>query len=212
MLRETGVHVIFGERLDLNGGVIQTANRIDSLRMESGLSIAGRMFIDATYEGDLMAKAGVSYAVGREANSVYGESINGVQFGQRHHQFKVPIDPYLIQGDPSSGLLPGIHDGDPGRDGEGDRRVQAYNFRMCMTDAAENRLPWPKPESYDPLRYELLLRYIDELADMQRELRRCTRGWDADCHRQRAQELRLDIKHCRMSINGLASTAETPAT
>jgi len=89
------------------------------------------MFIDATYEGDLMAKAGVGYHVGREANSVYNETINGVETVRTiHHQFIKNVDPYVTPGDPSSGLLPGIEK-DPGEEFSGDRKVQAYNFRMC---------------------------------------------------------------------------------
>jgi hypothetical protein len=118
------------------------------------------MFIDASYEGDLMARAGVAYHVGRESNATYGETLNGVQLGSKKHQFKVPVDPYRVPGDPNSGLLLGIHAGGPGEQGQGDHRVQAYNFRLCMTDAPENRLPFPKPAGYDPLRYELLLRYL----------------------------------------------------
>jgi hypothetical protein len=161
MLREAKVPVHFGERLDLKEGkgVAKDGNRITSITMESGLTLRGAMFIDASYEGDLMARAGVSYHVGREANATYGETVNGVFFGDKH-QFKAPVDPYVVPGDPASGLLPGIHGGDPGQAGQGDRRVQAYNFRMCMTDVPGNRIPWPRPEGYDPRRYELLLRYI----------------------------------------------------
>jgi hypothetical protein len=159
MLREAKVPVLLGERLELGRGVVKDGNRIKAIAMESGLVILGAMFIDATYEGDLMARAGVSYHVGREANATYGETLNGVYFGDKH-QFRVPVDPYVVAGDPASGLLPGIQAGDPGQAGEGDRRVQAYNFRICMTDVPANRIPWPKPEGYDPGRYELLLRYI----------------------------------------------------
>lgn len=156
-----GVTVVRGQRLDLDHGVKKTRSKIVSITMESGQSYAARVFIDASYEGDLMAKAGVSYHVGREANSVYDETLNGVQLGSTKHQFKKPVDPYISPGDPASGLLPGIHDGSPGKHGEGDRRVQAYNFRMCLTDDPANRLPFPKPPRYDPLRYELLRRYIE---------------------------------------------------
>ncbi|MGC3970908.1 MAG: FAD-dependent oxidoreductase [Pirellulales bacterium] len=131
-----------------------------SIKMESGRTFAGRMFIDATYEGDLMAKAGVAYHVGREANGVYGETINGVQLGSKAHQFQVKVDPYVKPGDPTSGVLPGVHAGSPGKHGDGDKRVQAYNFRMCLTDVEANRIPFPKPAGYDPLRYELALRTI----------------------------------------------------
>jgi hypothetical protein len=159
MLREAKVQVVLGERLNRKDGVVKEGSRIVRIGMESGLVLSGKMFIDATYEGDLMAGAGVAYHVGRESNATYGETINGVSFGDKH-QFKVPVDPYVVFGDASSGLLPGIHGGDPGQPGQGDRRVQAYNFRMCMTDVAANRIAWPKPEEYDPRRYELLLRYI----------------------------------------------------
>jgi len=160
MLEELEVPVVFSERLDLNGGVKKAGNRIASITMESGRSFSAKMYIDATYEGDLMAKAGVAYHVGREANVVYGETLSGVQLGSKSHQFKVPVDPYVKPGDPTSGVLPGIHDGSPGEHGAGDRRVQAYNFRMCLTDAPDNRVPFPKPAGYDPLRYELALRTI----------------------------------------------------
>lgn len=161
LAREAGVKVVLGERLDLNGGVSKQQARVANIRMESGRVFAARVFIDASYEGDLMAKAGVSYHVGREANSVYDETFNGVQLGSKKHQFNANVDPYVRPGDPASGLLPGVHAGSPGEHGAGDRRVQAYNFRMCLTDDPANRLPFPKPAGYDPLRYELLRRYIE---------------------------------------------------
>lgn len=162
MLKESGVTVVLEKRLQLNGGVKKSQGRIAALSTEDGSTWSGKMFIDATYEGDLMAKAGVSYTVGREANSQYDETLNGVQTAHAtKHQFMKPVDPFVKPGDPASGLLPGIHPGEPGRDGQADKRVQAYNFRMCLTDAPENRLPYPKPAGYSPLRYELLLRYID---------------------------------------------------
>ena len=162
MVRQAGINVVFGERLDLKNGVIKEGNEIVGIRMESGRVFRGRVFIDATYEGDLMAKAGVCYTVGREANSEYGETYNGVQTRQAvYHQFDKPVDPYVEPGKPESGLLPGVHGGSPGLEGEGDKRVQAYNFRICLTDVPENRLPFPNPAGYDPLRYELLLRYYE---------------------------------------------------
>jgi hypothetical protein len=162
MLAEAGVPVVLGQRLDLKQGVRREGPRITAVAMESGRVFAGRMFIDATYEGDLMAKAGVSYAVGRESNATYGETLNGVRAKYaKSHQFEKPVDPYVTPGDPHSGLLPGIHAGSPGREGDGDRRVQAYNFRLCLTPVPENRVPFPKPACYDPLRYELLLRYVE---------------------------------------------------
>jgi hypothetical protein len=162
MLREANVPVVLEERLDLARGVRKDGERITAIVMLSGRVFAGRMFIDATYEGDLMAKAGVSYAVGREPSSQYGEQYNGVaRRWDKYHQFVKPVDPYVVPGDRASGLLPGVQAEPPGEDGQGDRRVQAYCFRMCTTDAPENRLPWPKPKDYDPARYELLLRNFE---------------------------------------------------
>jgi ribulose 1,5-bisphosphate synthetase/thiazole synthase len=162
MLAAAAIPVVFAERLDLRNGVEKQDDRIVAITTENGLRFAGKVFIDATYEGDLMAKAGVSYHVGREANVVYGETLNGVQTKHaKYHQFESAIDPYVVAGDPRSGLLPGIHAGGPGAEGSGDRRIQAYCFRMCLTNNADNRLPFPKPSSYTPLRYELLLRYMN---------------------------------------------------
>lgn len=160
MLEETDVEVVFGERLDLSDAVEREGNRIVAIVMESGRRFPGKRFIDATYEGDLMATAGVSYHVGRESNDTYGETINGVQLGSQKHQFHFEVDPYVVPGDPASGLLPGIHPGGPGEHGAGDHRVQAYCYRMCLTDVPENRIAFPKPEGYDPMRYELALRTI----------------------------------------------------
>ena len=164
MLREVRdkVTVVKGERLDLARGVVKQGTRIVRIVMESGRAFEGRMFIDATYEGDLMAKAGVSYHVGREANSVYGETLNGVQTGHAvSHQFIRAVDPYVKPGDPTSGVLPGINVAGPGEEFSGDRKVQAYNFRLCTTDVPENRRAWVKPANYDPQWYELLLRNFE---------------------------------------------------
>jgi hypothetical protein len=162
LLREAHVSPVLGKRLDLAKGVQKDGNRIVSITMESGETYRGKVFIDATYEGDLMAKAGASYRVGREANRSYGETINGVQVkNATKHQFIKKIDPFVKPGDPSSGLVPRVHAGPPGADGEGDDRVQAYNFRLCATDRPENRRPWPKPDGYDQRQYELLLRNFE---------------------------------------------------
>jgi hypothetical protein len=162
MCRESGVVVVKEERLDLKNGVEKLNGRIVSIRTESGRMYKGRMFVDATYEGDLLAKAGVSYTVGREANSQYGETLNGVQTKQAtKHQFVAGVDPFVKKGDKSSGLLPRLHDGSPGEEGSADKRVQAYNFRMCVTDVKENQIPFSKPAGYDALQYELLLRNFE---------------------------------------------------
>jgi hypothetical protein len=160
-VHEAGVAVWYEQRLDPDRGVRRQGTRIHSILLEDGTVVAGRVFIDATYEGDLMAWAGVTYFVGREANSLYGETLNGVQPHRRYHQFQRDVDPYVVPGDPASGLLPGLHGGDPGQPGAGDHRVQAYNFRLCMTDVPENQIPFPRPDGYDPQRYELLRRYIE---------------------------------------------------
>lgn len=166
MLANTGIVVVYGERLDLKSGVHKQGATISKIVMENGNAYVGKVYIDATYEGDLMAKAGVSYHVGRESNSLYGETINGLQIaGAVHHQFVKNVDAYVKPGDPSSGLLPGVTAHPEGKDGDGDKRIQAYNFRMCMTDIAENRRAWPKPDNYNELRYELLLRNF-EAGDM----------------------------------------------
>ncbi len=144
-------------------GVKKNGLRIESITMESGRTFRGKMFIDATYEGDLMAAAGVSFHVGREANDVYGETLNGVEpkLNDKNHRFKQPVDPYLRPGNASSGLAPGIQVTQLPPDGSGDRAVQAYCYRLCTTDVAENRRPWPKPAGYDQSRYELLLRNFE---------------------------------------------------
>jgi hypothetical protein len=158
-IKEAGVPVIRDVRLDRAKGVTKKGQRIVSITTLDGRTYAGRMFIDATYEGDLMAAAGVSYTVGREANSQYGETLNGVQTRRAvSHQFTNKVDPYIIPGNPASGLLPRIHDQEPGEEGGADKKIQAYNFRLCMTNVPANRMPFEKPEGYDPRQYELLLR------------------------------------------------------
>lgn len=161
LVAEFKVAVQRNEWLDREHGIEKDGTRIVAIRTLGGKTYRGRVFIDATYEGDLMAAAGVAYTVGREPNARYGETLNGVQ--TRHavsHQFEKPVDPYVVPGDRSSGLLPRIHPGPPGRDGEGDRRVQAYCYRMCLTDAPENRIAFQAPPGYDPKQYELLGRYL----------------------------------------------------
>ncbi len=158
---EYDIPLVREEYLDRQSGVAAKDGRIVSITTLNGKTYRGRMFIDATYEGDLMASAGVSFTVGREANRVYGETLNGVQTERAvSHQFEHPVDPYKVPGDPASGLAPRIHGGSPGEDGEGDHRVQAYCFRMCLTTVPENRVPFAKPDGYDPFQYELLARYL----------------------------------------------------
>lgn len=164
LIREHRVTVYREEWLDRSTkGLTKKGGAIQSFRTLSGQVYEGKRFIDATYEGDLMAAAGVKYHVGREANRVYGETWNGVQPNvfQHGHYFKAKVSPYKVPGDPKSGLLPEIAAEGPGQKGEGDSKIQAYCFRMCMSNHPDNRVPFPKPEGYDPARYELLGRVFD---------------------------------------------------
>jgi hypothetical protein len=151
------------EWLDRKYGVEMSEGRIKGITTLSGKRFNGKVFIDASYEGDLMAAAKVSYHVGREANSVYAEQWNGVQalVFQHGHHFKTKIDPYLIPGDKNSGLLKGISAAKPGLNGTEDQKLQAYCYRMCLTNKPENRIAFPKPDNYNPKDYELLLRVFN---------------------------------------------------
>lgn len=163
MLNEANVNVLMRERLNRVSGVKTVDAKIVSIALESGLVIFGKQFLDTTYEGDLMAAAGVKYTVGRESNTVYGETLNGNQAkaNVHNHRFLKNVDPYLTPGDPSSGLVPEVENAGAGEDGTGDHRVQGYCFRMCMSNAPRNRLPFPRPENYDETRYELLFRNFE---------------------------------------------------
>jgi hypothetical protein len=160
MLNEAKVPVYLQQHL---AAVEKKGKQIKELRMENGKIFRAKMFIDCSYEGDLMVRAGVSYTVGREANSQYNESLNGVRPGTPKHQFRVPVDPYQKPGDPSSGLLPFIQPVGLGTAGEKDSSVQAYNFRLCYTRTAANRLPNLPPPNYNPAQFELLARYLEAL-------------------------------------------------
>jgi hypothetical protein len=166
LVREYEIPVHREEWLDREKGVTKEGARIASITMLSGKSYAGRMFIDATYEGDLMAAAGVEYHVGRESTGTYGEKWNGVQTGVLHHRhhfgvLKEKISPYVVPGDPKSGVLARISTEAPGEYGAGDKRLQAYCYRLCLTDHPENRVPFAKPEGYDARDYELLVRIFE---------------------------------------------------
>ncbi|HPE75266.1 MAG TPA: FAD-dependent oxidoreductase [Draconibacterium sp.] len=165
------IKMVYGERLNRKNGVKKQGAKIIEIEMENGNSYKGKIFIDATYEGDLLAAAGVSYTVGRESNRDYGETLNGVQANDfsitlrgtvsrnsANHNFIDGVDPYIIKGDPSSGLLPFVTKGGPGINGRGDKGIQAYCFRMTLTDHPENRIPFQKPENYNEQDFELLFR------------------------------------------------------
>ena len=158
MVREAGVSVYLGQRLSRTS---MEGQRIQKITMESGDAFEAKVFVDASYEGDLLKQAGVSYMVGREANAQYRETINGIK--SRSHQNQLPkgIDPYRIKGDPASGLLAGVNATAGGPDGSADSKVQAYCFRLCLTEVASNRVMIAKPEGYDEADYELLFRAIE---------------------------------------------------
>jgi hypothetical protein len=160
MLREAKVTTIFDKRLREKTGVAKEGNRIVSITLENGEILRAAVFADSTYEGDLMAEAGVTYTWGRESISDYGESLAGVRGRQRpDHHFNVRVSPYAAD----RSLLPEVFSGQKGEQGQGDKKVQAYGFRMCLTNRRENEVTYPKPDSYNPYRYELLKRLIEAL-------------------------------------------------
>jgi len=165
-VKEFEIPVDRDQWLDRTNGVKKLGSRIVSITMMSGKTYSGKIFMDATYEGDLLAAAGIDYHVGREANSVYGEQWNGVQVGVLHHQhhfggLKQKISPYVIPDNPKSGLLPRISPDPPGEYGSGDKRLQAYCYRFCASNHPDNHIPFPKPEGYDPKQYELMVRIYE---------------------------------------------------
>lgn len=164
MVKNNNIPVIRDKWLDREKGVEVNEGEILSITMLSGEKYTGKVFVDGTYEGDLMAAAGVNYHVGREANSVYNEQWNGVQKEVFHHSHNFAdrkISPYVIPGDSTSGVLPRISTEPPGEQGSGDNRVQAYNYRLCTTNAEGNVVPFEKPENYKPAEYELLRRVFN---------------------------------------------------
>ena len=152
MLHEAGVTVLFRHPLREKTGVEKSGGRIRSITAANGAQFSGRVFADCSYEGDLMAQAGVTCTWGREPMALYGESLAGVRDRTPKHQFLVDIPAR----DASGNLYPEISPEPVGKPGDGDQKVQAYNFRIITTDDPNNRVPWPKPEGYDPKRYQLL--------------------------------------------------------
>ncbi len=159
-IREYEIDVRRDAWLDREKGIVKEDGRIVSIATLDGKTYRGKVFIDATYEGDLLAAAGVSYHVGREANATYKEKWNGVQVGVLHHShwFKTDISAYKIPGDSTSGLVYGVSAEHPGEYGAADYRLQAYCFRMCLSNAPENRVAFTKPDNYNADHYELLAR------------------------------------------------------
>ncbi len=160
-LRKTDIPVHRNQWLERQHGVTMKDGHILAITTLDGNIYTGKMFIDATYEGDLLAAAGVSFTVGREANEKYGESLDGVQV--RHavkHQFEKPVSACVVPGDPASGLLARVSALPPAADGSADDKVQAYCFRTCLSDHPDNRVAFAKPDGYDPQQYQLLARYL----------------------------------------------------
>jgi hypothetical protein len=157
MLREAGVTVLDRHRLREKTGVHKDGLQVREITMDDGSSFSARIFMDTTYEGDLMAQAGISYTWGRESSAEYGESLGGVRDRTPFHQFLVNVSPY----DSQHRMLPEVSTEKPGAPGSADKLVQAYNFRMCLSDIAGNQTPFTKPAGYDPNRYALLVRLIE---------------------------------------------------
>lgn len=161
MLQEADVKVFFQHRLREKGGVRKDGVRVTAISTENGAVFEAKIFADCSYEGDLLAQSGVSYTHGREGINEYDESLAGVRAHTPKHQFTVKISPY----DDGGKLLPEVYPGPKGEAGAADQKVQAYNFRMCFTDARDNQVPFPKPKNYNPWRYELLARLLKALGD-----------------------------------------------
>lgn len=171
-IEEAGIEVLYGYRMkdvDVPDAKIRKIMLESSENPASGdvKSFTAPVFMDCSYEGDLMAMAGVSYTYGRESNETYGETYNGVQL-MTGHQFPDGVDPYKVPGDPSSGLLWGISDDILLPDGTGDEKLQAYNYRICLTNNPSNRVEITKPDNYDPEKYELLVRLFEAQPNLRR--------------------------------------------
>jgi len=179
MATNAGVKVLYNARVS---AVRKDGRRITEIVTDAGLTVRASMFVDASYEGDLMAKAGVSYTLMREGNAKYGEKYNGIHYSEKYeprtnHQKPgpsgrvprgqgvwdrdFPLDPYVKRGDPTSGLLPLVQTGDPGQPGDPVPGVQAYCFRLCLTTNRDNMIPIATPSDYDAQRYELVVRFIE---------------------------------------------------
>ncbi len=156
MVKESHIPVYYREFIK---SAVKVNGKLISIVTESGMTVEAKEFIDASYEGDLMARARVSYAVGREDNREYSETVNGAQVSV-NHQFLRRVDPFEVEGDSSTPALPSVDETPLPPPGTGDKRVQAYNFRLCLTTKPENRIPFSKPKGYDSRQYILLKRLL----------------------------------------------------
>lgn len=159
-VKEAGVTVLREHRLREKDGVTKEGRMITGVNFENGVSVTAKVFVDSTYEGDLLAFAGCSFAVGREGNAVYGETKNGIRTDTAHGQFERAVDPYVIPGDPASGTILGVENAPPGEHGAPSDGIQGYAFRLCLTKNPANRIPMGKPAGYDPAHYELQRRFL----------------------------------------------------
>ncbi|MEN6605244.1 MAG: FAD-dependent oxidoreductase [Bryobacteraceae bacterium] len=157
MLKEAGVTVLFDHRLREKNGVTMQDNQVIEIAMENGQRFRAKVFADCSYEGDLMAQSKVSYAFGREGSAQYGESLAGVRDRTPFHQFLFDVPALDASGKP----LPAVAAEKPAAPGTADKKIQSYNFRIIATNVPANRVPWPKPKTYDAGNYELLARYLD---------------------------------------------------
>jgi hypothetical protein len=202
LVMESNVKVYRDQWLDREKGVEKKNGKIISITTLSGNVYEGKIFLDATYEGDLMAASNVSYHVGREASSAYNEKWNGVQVGVLHHGHHFgnrDISPYKTSGDATSGVLPRISMENPGSKGDGDKKIQAYCFRTCLTKNENNRVPFSKPDGYDASQYELLIRIYES-------------GWDETFSKFDAiPNLKTDVNnHGPFSFDNIGMNYEYP--
>ena len=160
MVKEAGVKIVYGH-IDTERKVLKKGKRIQAIYLEDGTTLSGKFFIDASYEGDLLPLAGISFVIGRESNKEFNETGNGITGPLWGNQLRMRIDPYVKKGDPSSGLLPGVNPTMGGNKGDGDHRLQAYCYRMVLTDNPKNRIPIKKPKGYNEADYEILFRSIE---------------------------------------------------
>jgi len=179
MIREAGVILRRSARLS---SLTMEGAKITELILDSGDTVRAKMFLDTTYEGDLMARAGVSYTLTREGNAKYGETYNGIHYAEKYRprtdhllpgengrvpggqgvwDRDFPLDPYVIKGDTTSGLLPLVREGEPGNPGAAAPGVQAYCYRLCLSTDPANSLPIKPPADYDPARYGIVVRFIE---------------------------------------------------
>ncbi len=156
MMKDAKVTIFENHRLREQGGVQKSGAKVEQIITEDGSIFSAAIFVDSSYEGDLMAQAGVTWTYGREADNQYGESLAGVRGRTPLHQFLVDIVPK----GPDGRLLPEVYAGTPGPAGSADKKVQAYNYRMCFSEVPGNMVAFAKPRKYDPARYQLLAKLI----------------------------------------------------